>query len=157
MVACLLVQSISWYMEEIDKWISHLHLSIYLDYWFQTLSDPVFEKTTLLVHSISMGFVDIFLLNQQVFISLYPAEVWLLWKRCWTLSYSLHIFFLSLGFHPKPILFNLPAAALEVTSVQIYTLYHGWHVVCVSVYLKPSSNCLLPIISDFFLQSIIGW
>jgi len=119
----------------------------------------VFQKTTLLVHSISMGFVDFLLLfNQQVFISLYPAEVRSLWKSCWTLcSYRLHIFFLCLGFHPKPILFNLPAAALQVTSVQIYTLYHGWHVVCVSVYLKPSSNCLLPIISHFFLQSIMGW
>lgn len=119
----------------------------------------VFQKTTLLVHSISMGFVDFLLLfNQQVFISLYPAEVRSLRKSCWTLcSYMLHIFFLYLGFHPKPILFNLPAAALEVTSVQIYTVYHVWHVVCVSVYLKPSSNCLLLIISHFFLQSIKGW
>lgn len=64
-------------------------------------------------------------------------------KRFWRLDFCKssgqkhHIFLLFLGFHPKPILFNLPAAALEVTSVQIYTLYHGWHVVCVSVYPKP--------------------
>lgn len=117
------------------------------------------KNPTLLVHLINMGFVDFFfLLTNRCFVSFYPAELWLLWKSCWTLcSCRLHIFFLSLGFHPKPILFNLPAAALEVTSVQIYTLYHGWHVVCVSVYLKSSSNCLLPIICDFFLCSITGW
>lgn len=87
----------------------------------------------------------IFLLfNQQVFVSFYPIEVWSLWKICWALwSYRLYIFFLFLGFHPRTILFNLPAAALEVTSVQIYTLYHGWHIVCVSVHFKLSSECNL--------------
>lgn len=102
-----------------------------------------------------MGFVDFLSsFNQQVFISLYPAEVRSLRKSCWTLcSYMLHIFFLYLGFHPKPILFNPPAAVCEVTSVQIYTVYHVWHVVCVSVYLKPSSNCFLLIIS-LFLPSV---
>jgi hypothetical protein len=93
----------------------------------------------------------LFLFNQQVFVSYYPTEVRLLWKSCWA-RFLWAIFFLSVGFCPRSILFNLPAAALEVTSVQIYTLYHGWHVDCVSVYLKPSSNCFLLIICDFFFS-----
>lgn len=111
------------------------------------------KKPTLLVHVIILGFADFyFLCKQQVFVSFYLAEVCLLQKNYWTLCYHrLHIFFFSLGFYPKLILFNQPAAAVEVTSVQIYTLYHGWHVVCVSVYLKPCSNCFLLIICDFFL------
>lgn len=93
-----------------------------------------------------------------------PAQLWLL-KRFWRLDFwkssgqKHHIFLLFLGFHPKPILFNLPAAALEVTSVQIYTLYHGWHVVCVSVYPKPLFQ--LPLADNlwllfFFPSSIAG-
>lgn len=64
-------------------------------------------------------------------------------KRFWSLHFSKcsgqkpQISSLFLGIPPKPIEFNLPAAALEVTSVQIYPLYHGWHVVCVAVYPQP--------------------
>lgn len=143
-------------MKKIDKW-SHLCLFIYLDYWFQILADLVSFKKQYIKFIWSARVLLIFFFfftNRCLFLSTQLLP----WKSCWTLcSYRLHIFFLSLGFCPKPILFKLPAAALEVTSVQIYTLYHGWHVVCVSVYLKPSSNCLLPIICDSFLQSIISW
>lgn len=66
------------------------------------------------------------------------------------------LYFLPLPWISSKANFNLPAAALEVTSVQIYTLYHGWRVVCMCVYLKPTSNCILPIICDFFLHSITG-
>lgn len=151
----------SWYMEKIEKWASLLHLASHIDFEIKLYSILCLSKKhpTLLVRLITLGFADFFFLfKPQAFVSFYPAKVRLLQKSCWTLFfYRLHIFFFSHGFYPKPILFILPAAALELTSVQIYTLYHGWHVVCVSVYLKPSSNCFLLIICDFFLQSSTGW